>query len=194
VEAEIRFDGSVAEPVRWDGIGLQVVQVEGKNTVRVVSGIDPCLGGADCFVGVLGFRTEYESADVRPMLMNLRCLTESWEVVDHAGRVIPLTAGASEEIRYALQPVLDLGGNPSSGAVTARFGAPLKDGSMLRLEVFDVRGRFVGCALEGLNDGIVHEVRIGPGGMLALESPGVYFVQLSIDGRRTNREKVVLLK
>lgn len=196
VELAVHCDGSVACPVHWDSEGLHMLRIGAEGQTFIATEVrEARRGGERELIGILGFETLGTVVDFVPRLDFMRGATASGDLIDLVGEILPLIPGADVTAEYALKPLLKLGNNPAAGSVVVRFGAGVEDGRRLRLDVYDVRGRLVSRPFEGLNDGVIHTVEIGLSGPdLKLDSPGVYFVQLSADGRRVCREKVVLLQ
>jgi len=91
-------------------------------------------------------------------------------------------------------PVMETHGNPARGEWVLSFGAPLSLGRRMKVEVFDVHGRLLGCAFEGLNDGRLHEITVTKETNLGMDTPGVYFARLCLDGKQVLTRKLVLVR
>jgi hypothetical protein len=206
VDAVISYKGTGARPVGWVSTGdvhfLRSEPLGGLTSqpdrVRVVSSIDVAglIGSETGCVGALQFTLEDASVVLQAELESVSGITADGEIIELDARLVSRGSDIDEiggEI--AVATVLELGLNPAPEGASVRFGAPLREGGHLALDLYDVTGRHIGCLHDGPNDGKIHTSVIGVGGTLGMvQAPGLYFVRLSVDGRPLDTQKVVVLK
>jgi len=76
------------------------------------------------------------------------------------------------------------------------FGVPDSKGELLKLELYDVLGRHLADAWQGVNDGSLHKVTMGfdRSDDVRVASPGIYFARLHVNGKPTLTRKVALVR
>lgn len=205
LEGLVSYDRTWGEPTEWDGAAdRHILRLEGvsdydagRGLVRIVSLVyeDPVESSDTDLVGVLHFRLTDPRLTIEPEIESLWGITPDGEVIDLAGHLVELGGETRyEKTELAQVPMLESSENPTAGLAVIRFGAPVSEGARLKVAVYDVRGRWVGALHDGVNDGVVHTSEFGvTGGSIRVHSPGIYFLQLEIDGRPVKTEKVVLL-
>jgi hypothetical protein len=206
VEILVSYDAARTRLAGWNGtLGLSFCRPEPSpagaltaGRVRVVSLIDGPLGvgGGESVVGCLAFGEIGGSGSIAlPEIELVKGFDAAGSEIALAGRVVPAASrGDDGGGKSASAATLGLMPNPARGAVSITFGAPVLAGKYLSADVYDVRGRRVCSLYGGANDGLCHTRTVGLTEGARVQSPGVYFVRLRIDGEVLKTQKLVLLE